>query len=212
MGCRLHIIDATGPSHGAILREVASQLSNVMTRASGAPWPVTFGGDGQESPAAAADSIVVASMIDDVAKCAALDMIAAPWREEIARHRANGQDRIILPTVFRSVDDGAGGTASIERIRRLNRMAIALSAECGVELADVDRLLAWCGARVLQCDYRCSSEIATRLAAHVITAAILAGPIKDVDPSVQESAAQAHGGVHQPTALLRRYRAGGSGS
>jgi len=202
------IVACVGQAERAVPIEGARQLAACVGSAIGAEWPVRmrFIASGETPPPAIA---LVTTLIADVASDAPLATVDTRWRESVARWFAAGQQRILLCTLFRSVADPAVRAARIERIRRLNLLAIGLSRDTGVEIVDVDRLFALCGARAIGTDYRCTGPAADGLAGHAIAAAILAGDLgAALDPAVQERAAHALGSVGDTQALILQHVTG----
>ncbi len=182
----------------------AEQLSLAVGGAMGTSWPVQLRLALPDEADIPEGAILVSSLLADMADNEPVETVVERWRERIARCRAAGHDRILLCNLFRHVE---GRTpATIERIRRLNLMAIELSRELGFEIVDIDRLLALCGARTIGADYRGTSHAATRLIGHAVAAAILDGDMDAwIDPAVQHRAGAAHGGVRDIFRLLERH-------
>jgi hypothetical protein len=182
----------------------ARQLSAAVSSALGSEWPVSFIQTGPDDDVASG-SIRIASLVDDVLRDEAIETMTRRWAERIERWSQAGTSRILLSTLFRSVARGHGDDRVIERLRRLNMMALSLSRTTGIEIVDIDRLFAWCGARRLQTDYRCLGPSAAELGGHAIVAAIFAGGLDDVLPAhIQEKAATEHGGLLHLTTIFER--------
>ena len=182
----------------------AQQFSAAVNTALGSVWPIKLvlaNADGRIASA----SIWIASMIDDVSRREPIEATTQRWQERRQRWSQRGGKRILLATLFGSVPCVSGDPTKVERLRRLNMMALRLSRESGIEIVDIDRLFSLCGARKLATDYRCRGESAAQLAGHAITAAIFAGGLDDFLPAeVQERAATLHGGIQDVAGILQR--------
>jgi len=189
----------------AAMAAAAEMLSRYVGFALGAEWPVflrLIAPDDAEIPPGI---VLVASLLEDGALHDPIASTRARWVERIGRYRSAGHDRILLCNLFRRVEGPAGEGPGIEQIRRLNRMAIGLSRELGVEIVDIDRLFALCGGRAIGADYRGGGEMAPRLAGHAIANAILQGEMGGcLDPGVPARANAAHGGERQILRLVER--------
>lgn len=184
----------------------AEQLALCLQAAQGKRCPIRvrfIGRDDDHIPAGAA---LIATLVDDVATSAPIEDVEREWRARVARFRCAGHDRVLLCTVFRSVRDRVGGSDKLERIRRLNQLLLELSRTENAEVVDVDRLLSLCGARTLDTDFSCSTELAARLAGHAVTAAILNGEFAEkLGPAVQQRAAGLHGGIRDIGRIFAHY-------
>ncbi len=193
-----------GEAERPMIRAAAHQLSAAVSAVLGSPWPVSV------VAADCADgvppgSIWIASLIEDVRRSERIEATMQRWRERIEGWSRHGAPRILLTTLFRSVPLSTDDQTSLERLRRLNRMAIALSCETGIEIVDIDRLFSWCGARSLETDYRCRGQRAAELGGHAIAAAIFAAGLDDFLPAdVQENANKQHGGILDVAAIFQR--------
>lgn len=178
-----------------MIMAAARQLRDCVATAIGNDWPVRVRFESLDVTAIPAGTVLILSLADDMA-----DSAAVRWRIRIARCAAAGHRRILLCNLFRHVVGGGQRTDVIERIRRLDRMAIDLSREAGAEIVDIDRLFALCGARALG-----SAAQAAQLAGHAIAAAILEGGLDEhLDPAVQDRATHLHGGVRDIRAIAER--------
>lgn len=170
-------------------------------------WPVRVHLGTAEAPPPGPSAIVIASLRADADLLEApLDAIVARWPPRLAMLREGGHGAILMPTLFRHVADPAARPALVERIRRLNLIAVALSRTHGVQIVDVDRAFALVGARALATDYRGHGPIARDVAAHAIVAAILAtGLDAQVSAERQERARARNGGRETVAAILARH-------
>ena len=189
----------------------AEQLSEHLSIAiGGQPWPVRInlmppGAPLGEGPA---PHVIVTSMLPEVGRLSEpMPDVEARWRAELERLTASGAV-VFVCTVFRHLADRPkDGVASalLERIRRLNRLAMELSNTLGVGVIDFDRDLAHLGARQLRSDYRLSGVLAAEAAGHAVAWALLSvGLDAVVEPEVQEAAKAALGDMRGIDALLNR--------
>jgi hypothetical protein len=184
-------LNAATPGRRHIGLEFASAFAAIQTRA-----PTT---------------VIVASLLPEVARDEPLSSIEARWRSQLSAVTTAAAPSVFLCTVFRHVARDApapsnGGGAKIrERIRRLNLFALELSHDTGIGIIDIDRALAHIGARLLGADYRLASPIAAEVAAHTIVGSILLAGLDDaVAPEVLHGAAQFQGALWQIGTLLQR--------
>jgi hypothetical protein len=185
-------LNAATPSRRHIRLEFASAFAAIQTRA-----PTT---------------VIVASLLPEVARDEPLSSIEARWRSQLSVLTTEPAPSVFLCTVFRHVarntpaPSSNGGESEIrERIRRLNLFALELSHDTGIGIIDIDRALAHIGARQLGADYRLASPIAAEVAAHTIVGSILSAGLDDtVAPEVLHGAAQFQGALWQIGTLLQR--------
>lgn len=190
----------------------AEQLSSCIGQAVGQVCQIAVAFAARDETLPPSGFVLVASLVDDVHSGLGMDEVERQWRGRLSRLQNEGYERVMLCTLFRHVGRGDGRSETLERIRRLNQLIVALSHEVGSEIADIDRFLALCGARTLDADYRCSSPRAVQLAGHAITAAILDGEIAGhLSPEAQQRAIALHGGVQNMPQLFARYISKGTG-
>ena len=198
----------------------AEQLSECLGQAVADDhrWPVhlELRPPGAKIEASSRPAVVIASLLPDVVF--AEEPIAkteARWRPYLRQLQEPGAP-VCIRTVFRHVSDRdrTGVTSPLlERIRRLNRMAVALSHELGVMVIDIDRAFADIGARRLKTDYRLGGPLAAEVSGHTMAWALLSIGLDDiVAPDVQEKAKTILGNLQSIGALLdrrlRRHQAG----
>jgi hypothetical protein len=118
----------------------------------------------------------------------------ARWRERLAT-LVRVVPIVIVCTILRRAADPPRPAAErapmsrIERIRRLDRMAIELSHDTGARVADVDCMVAHVGARRIGADHLLANAVAAEVAAWTIVRTVLAGGLDDlVPPEIQERA------------------------
>ncbi len=178
--------------------------------ASSASWPIrlNFRAPGASIPEDVSPSAIILSLLPEVA--ATSEPIAdteARWRPYLDGLLAGGVP-VFLSTVFRHVSDrprDGGSNPVLERIRRLNRMALDLSHDLGVAVIDVDRAFAHIGGRTLQTDFRLTGVLAAEVGGHTIAWALLSFGLDDtVDPTLQEGAKEVLGGLQRIDVLVNR--------
>jgi hypothetical protein len=182
------------------------QLSEALRAAAGVDWPIqlTFWDAGQlrELPAG---SLAVLSLLADAEHDEPFDKAAARWRGRSERLTAQGAPVLVL-TVFRVAERSTpDGQRMLERIRRLNRLAVDLSHDIGVTVVDIDRAFAHIGARILATDYRLEGRLAAEVGGHALTLCLLTLGLDDtVPPETQERARAYHGPLREIDTLVRR--------
>ena len=188
------LLAAVGDGERPVITAAAEQIVGSVSAVIGTAWPIRL--RFIEADAPAEDGVaLVATWIGEAMTATAPDIVETRWRRRIAAWRVSGVPRVLLCTLFRHVDRMDGGPATVEHIRRLNRIAIALSRAAGVEIVDIDRVFAQVGARTLDSDYRMRGPGAAALAGHAIADALLRGDLGDrLDPTVQQSALEMLGG------------------
>lgn len=189
----------------------AEQLGEALAAASGGRrWALHLGlrdpwGEPMAQPAPTA---VILSLLPEVAR---LDEPAAEtearWRARLQRLQALDAP-VFVCTVFRGLRAGGGPRTdprTLERIRRLNRLAVTLSHELGALVIDFDRAMAHIGAQALQSGYRPSGVVAAEVGGHTVAWALLSYGLDAVaDPALQEQARAALGDLQQIDALVAR--------
>jgi hypothetical protein len=203
------------PAEQAALIAGAEQISEHLSIAIGGPsWPVRLnlappGAPLGEGPA---PHVIVTSMLPEIRRLSdPMPAVEARWRAELERLTATGA-AVFVCTVFRHLaerpKDGAASPL-LERVRRLNRLAMDLSNAFGVGVIDFDRDLTHIGGRTLRSDHRLTGVLAAEVAGHAVAWALLSvGLDAVVDPEVQEKAKAALGDMRGIEALVtRRFRA-----
>jgi hypothetical protein len=201
----LRFVAAVGAGGRPMIAAAARHLAACLRTATGTDWlvdAVVAAPGARDLPEGVA---VVASIADDMGTAREpLDDIAARWRIRLERHGAGGR-RVLLCNLFRHAGD-RGQADGIAHIRRLDRLAIALSRDTGAEVVDIDRLFALCGGALV----RSGGDM---LAGHAIAAAMLDGALGTaLDPAAQERAARALGGWREIAETLRHRVRKGDGS
>ena len=187
------------------------QLTECLQAASGSRPEIRleFANSLDAIDAQAPATIIVASLLPEVTRDEPIPSVEARWRRQLATLTSLP---VFLCTVFRHVPrHGAerpeNRPAIIERIRRLNLLAVELSHDSGAAVIDIDRAFAHLGARVLAADYRLRGAVAAEVAAHTIAGSLLAVGLDDiVAPEVLERATQFQGAPWQIGDLLARRK------
>lgn len=195
-----------GEGQRAAMLAAGEQFSYCIGTALGADWPVRLrliGLDDAEIPPGVA---LIAAPLEDLTSPAPIAATEARWVARIARYRAAGHDRILLCNLFRRAGADAGAVGGIERVRRLNRLAIELSRRLGVEIVDVDRLLGLCGARTIASAEGGGEAATSQLVGHAIAEAMLQGELGGcLEPAVQARASAIHGDSRNVSKLIARF-------
>jgi hypothetical protein len=208
------------PSEHPGLIAAAEQLSGCLNAASNAQiWQVrvqfhALGTNIDSSPPQAA--IIVSLLPETKHLGESIAETKARWRTYLGRLQAIGPP-VFVRTVFRHARDRAKdgrATHLLERIRRLNRMAVELSHELGIAVIDIDRAFAHIGGRALESDYRLMGLVAAEVSGHTTVWSLLSfGLDHTVDPRVQEKAKALLGGLSRIDALVgQRLASRDSGS
>ena len=196
----------------------AEMLSASLGAAAGSgPWGVALNFWEPEAEIAGLDApdAVILSMVADAERTDELiEVTSARWRERLARLAEAGAP-ILICTVLRHVPgrEGAGApSALLERILRLNMMAIELSHDLDLQVVDIDRALAHIGAHALGTDFRLGGGPAAEVAGHAIAWSLLA--LDNIAGWELEDAARAHLGDfdHIDDLIARRHGATAAGA
>jgi hypothetical protein len=190
----LSLVAYVDPAETPVVIAGANMLSECLgVAAGGGPWPVAlqFGAPGAPVRLATAPSAVILSLLPEASAADAFTAVEARWRERVRQASEIGAP-VFVCTVFRHVAERttAEGASRLERIRRLNLLAVQLSHELGVFVVDLDRALAHLGARTLQTDYRLGGSRAATVGAHQIAWSVLSFGLDPsaVPPELQERA------------------------
>jgi len=184
------------------LQRAARQLVDALSTAGGSPQSATL--RFRHSLAAITPSsehpIVVASLLREIETQEPLAQTEVRWRDQLLSLERLRIGSFVC-TVFRHVASSERPSL-VERIIRLNLLAVQLSHATGAGVIDIDRIFSYFGGRLLQTDYRLGGRIATEMAAHTIVAGILAFGLDDIiPPDVQERAQKVQAGrLHQLSA------------
>jgi hypothetical protein len=198
-------------AEGPGLIAAGEQLSECLGLAAGEEgWPVklSFRAPGDKLAASPVPSAVIVSLLPDVGQLDEPTIeTEARWRVYLDRLQSSGAP-VFVRTVFRHVSDrGREGVTSpvLERIRRLNRIAVGLSHEFGVAVIDVDRVLADLGGRALKTDYRLAGALAAEVSGHTTVTSLLSfGLDGAIDPNLQQKAKEILGDLRKIDVFINR--------
>lgn len=208
------IIDAIiDPIERPVMAAAAAQLSDSLAAASNSPWRVqirllpNFPLASVNRPTA-----MIASLLPELARLdEPIKLTEARWREWLASLDNERRESTFLCTIFRLASGGrraAPGNPApriIERIRRLNRLAVDLSHDFAVGVIDIDRIFAHLGARQLQSDFRLTGAVAEEVAAYAVVSSLLAAGWGDAVPAeILSRALQFQGPLQDIANLVRR--------
>ena len=196
------------PREQPVMLAAAQQLSEALRAAASVDWPIRISlHEAGKLGSPAAGAIALVSLLIEAERDEAFDATAARLRAR-AQLLVDGGVRVLVMTVFRAVPGwrtDPAAAARLERIRRLNRLALDLSHDLGVTVADIDRAFAHIGGRTLGADYRLSGRLAAEVAAHTIVLSLLwLGLDEIVPPAVQDRARAFQGPLSGIDALVRR--------
>jgi len=186
----------------------AHQLSEALHAAANVDWPIrlTLHAPG-ELAGVAPCAVALLSLLAEAERDDPLDATAARWRARTQTLVAGGA-AVLIMTVFRAVPQwraDAAAAARLERIRRLDRLALDLSHDLGASVVDIDRAFAHIGARTMGTDYRLGGRIAAEVAAHAVVLCLLSLGLDEViPPEVQERARAFHGPLSAINVLVQR--------
>jgi hypothetical protein len=221
------VIDAVvSDSERPALIATAEQFGECLGAATGGEWPVSVrfrdslaSIDVRDRP-----TLVIASMLPDLAGDEPLRAIAARWRDQLSSLAPMNLAAIFICTIFRRLADPDTADSNrplskspanpqsarsanrlsdaasdarrlrLERLLRLNLMAIELSHDTGAGVIDIDRLFAHLGAGPLATDHRLTGRVAAEVAAYAIVATIVSFGLDDImSPQIQEQAMRSQG-------------------
>jgi hypothetical protein len=185
-------------------------LATHMSAALGQPWPISLScGPPELVPAPPLDLVLVSLLHEALPPYAPMPEVTARWHQALEAFAPLGAP-LLLCNVFRHVPPQPFGPEApsreviLDRVRRLNLLAIELSHRHALDLADIDRGLAYLGARPLQTGFLLRGGKGIQMAADIIAGAALQG---DFPPGIPFSAIQAaqasHGGQAGMMARLR---------
>ncbi|MBI1262909.1 MAG: hypothetical protein GC184_14420 [Rhizobiales bacterium] len=124
------------------------------------------------------------------------------WRLRIEALMTQHQCPVFICTIFRHVPKDQIGVGqpsrawTLERIRRINLLALELSQSLGVNVIDIDRALTYIGARSAQTDYRLRGRLGTFIAGDVIATILATAGLDDlVSPDDQIKLQRMSGGI-----------------
>ncbi|MEO8487357.1 MAG: hypothetical protein ABI585_13580 [Betaproteobacteria bacterium] len=184
-GATILVDAAVSVAERPVVAAFRRQFAECLVHASGDPWQVEARVHDTIDTLAPGNgaAIVVASLQTELDGADTIDAIGARWRERLRAlvpHAAS----VLLCTIARCVEAPLPAHAQaamppIERIRRLDLLAVELSHDTGAAVADVDRIVAHIGARTLGADHRLASAAAVEVAAWTILATLVSGGTLD---------------------------------
>lgn len=180
------------------LARAGQQLVDALSIASGAQQSITmrFPTSLAAINPASDRVIVVASLLREIEMPGAtLASTQARWQDQLLSLQKLGVASAFVCTIFRHVGS-RDRPALVERILRLNLLAVQLSHATGVGVIDIDRIFGYFGGRLVRTDYRLGGKLAAELAGHAIVDSLLEAGLDDViPPDVRERAKQVHAAV-----------------
>jgi len=208
-GFEIHAV-VTPPERRAV-RAAAELLARSLSLASKTAWTLCykFAETTADLKPATGPSIVITSLLDEAGR------IDEPWRECGAKLRLMYQDlcadpsrSVYICTALRHVDPQLPAHGKIlVRIRRLNLLAMTLSNELGLLIADIDRDLAHEGAKNLQTDFRLQGNYAALFAGKSLAMTMLLAGLDDFVPfETQEAARRIVKAFKPPRPAARRHK------
>jgi len=165
------ITAAVTENEGNALMLAVQQLRRLFVRASQREWQIEcelrdgVGFDLERKPA-----IYIVSLLAQLDTNEPVEQLRARLHAGLSNLVAH-QTAVYLCTVFRGCEEDA---SKLERIRRLNLLAIDLSHDLDAGVIDFDRQFADIGARPLESSYRLEGRAACEIAAYVIVKALFA--------------------------------------
>ena len=175
----------------AAVDELRTQLSDLATDR---PVEVRLGflPPGFRPPQAPSHpDIFIASLLPELER--AMDPFGdteAQWRDHLTLLQDTGAT-VFVCTIYRHIGgqgDPLVRRAMLERVRRLNLMAVNLSHSLGVGVIDLDRAFAERGTETLQTDHRLEGRIAAEAMGHSVLSALLSMGLDEIlDPALQEA-------------------------
>jgi len=172
------IAAAVTENEGNALVLAVEQMRQLFVRARKKEWKIEC--DLRLDPTRQPDISIVSLLRELDGTVEPLDRVEGRIRDELGRLVAS-RTAVYLCTIFRACDDDA---AKLERLRRLNLLAIELSHDLDIGVIDFDRQFADIGARPLESSYRLEGSAAREIAAYIIVKTLLAaGAFEDHVPA-----------------------------
>jgi len=176
------------------VRHATELLARSLSMASKTAWTLSFKFAETIAGLAPAPgpSIVITSLLHEAART------DEPWsacetrlRQMYAALCGDPARNVYICTALRYVDPELPAHRDIlVRIRRLNLLAMTLSNELGLLVADIDRDLAHVGARTLQTDYRLLGQYAAQFVGKSMAMTMLLAGLDDFAPFETQEAAR----------------------
>ena len=175
---RIHAV--SGPEGGAAFEQAAQRLKELVKQNEGQSIDVELSRRLDWSDAPQPGALVIASIgLELENQYSDLAALKKTWLERIHRLRSEGCSEIFLMTIFpyiakpERVAERENAVRRLEKIRRLNLMAVELSHEAGVSIIDVGRWFSAIGGALLQTDYRVTGARAQWIVAELTIVTIL---------------------------------------
>ena len=185
----------------AQLAELAPEL-NLETRLGALP-------PGFQPPQARSHpDVFIAALLPELGRSPeAPEATESRWRDHLSLLQDTGAT-VFVCTIYRHIGgiaDPDQRRAVLERVRRLNLLAVNLSHSLGVGVIDLDRAFAERGTDTLKTDHRLEGRIAAELTGHTVLSALLSmGLDTALEPGLQEAIRARIGGSLEVLDYLRR--------
>ncbi|MGH7715531.1 MAG: hypothetical protein ACREML_05985 [Vulcanimicrobiaceae bacterium] len=161
-------------NEGRALSVAVEQLRRLLAQVSQRDWNIEC----DLLAIASNPEIRIISLLPEVESDEPIDRVKQRLREHLNASIGAGGS-VFLCTIFRACN---GDASKLERIRRLNLVAPALSHELDAGVIDLDRMLSDIGAQQLQTDFRLDGPAAREVTAYTIVKTLLAGGFDDRIP------------------------------
>jgi hypothetical protein len=162
------IAAAVTENEASALTLAVAQMQQLFAQASQREWKIDcdLGFDPSRQP-----EICIVSLLRELdGTLDPIDRVESRLRDELGS-LLEKRTAVYLCTIFRACEDDA---PKLERLRRLNLLAVELSHDLDIGVIDFDRQLADIGAHVLETSYRLEGGAARAIAAYVIVKTLLA--------------------------------------
>jgi len=193
------------------VRHATELLARSLSMASKTAWALSykFAATIDELELAPGPSIVITSLLHEAGRT------DEPWSACETRLRlmytalcGDSARSVYVCTALRHVDAAHPARRdTLVRIRRLNLLAMTLSNEMGLLVADIDRDLAHAGAGTLRTDYRLQGPYAAQFAGKSLAMTMLLAGLDDFAPfETQEAARRIVKAFNPPQPAAGRHR------
>lgn len=166
-----HIVAAIDPIERPVMIAAAEQFVRAISAAVGGEHTVQLSFVARDAPPPKDARMAIISLRGEVGASRSIEAVTAHWNDWLETFGAAGGAQIVIATIYRHVANGDSGI--VERIRRLNALAVGLSRDHAIEVADIDRACALVGSRMVGGDWRAVEGNAAAIAGHVLAAALL---------------------------------------
>jgi hypothetical protein len=188
---RLRLSALVTAAERGMVHRCATMLARGLTAAARAEWVIEYAYPRTADAIAAGPGAIVTSLLPELARLDEPFGACEARLREMYRGLCGDPARpVYVCTILRHVGAETPRRAEIlPRIRRLNLLAVRLSHELGVLVADIDRDLADIGARALQTDCHLGGADAARAAGKSLAMTLLLAGLDEVVPlELQEAA------------------------